>query len=89
MVQMVGANWCDKCHNAKRILEQKGFWDQIEYIDYDSPAGKKLAAQLGAEFVPFFVDHGELVEYVGQILHKLTVASLQRSFKINDRGTLQ
>ncbi|TCL76515.1 hypothetical protein EDC14_1002274 [Hydrogenispora ethanolica] len=89
MFQMVGADWCDKCRKAKRVLQEKGLWEQIEYIDYDTPAGKKLAAQLGAEHIPFFVDQGELVEYVGQILHKLTEANLKKSLGLGGGEVFQ
>jgi glutaredoxin len=81
--QMIGAAWCDKCRKAKQILQEKGLWELIEYIDFDSPEGKRIAEKVGAEHIPFFVDGGELVEYVGQLLHKLTEIRLEQSFGLD------
>lgn len=80
MFQMIGAEWCDKCQQAKKLLQERGLWELIEYIDYESPEGKGIAAKLGAENIPFFVEDGNLVLYVGEMLHRLTEERIKQAY---------
>lgn len=80
MFQMIGAEWCDKCRQAKKLIQERGFWDLIEYIDYDSPEGKQIAAKLGMEKIPFFIEDDKPLIYVGEILHRLTEARIKGAF---------
>ena len=80
MVRMIGAEWCDKCKQAKRLLQERGLLDLIEYVDYDSLEGRRLASKLEAKNIPFFVADGELVQYVGEVLHRLTEERIKQAF---------
>lgn len=80
MFQMIGAEWCDKCRQAKKILQERGLWDFIQYIDYDSPEGKEIATKLGVEKIPFFVENGKLFHYVGEVLHRLTEERIKQTY---------
>lgn len=71
MHQMVGAAWCQKCRQAKEILQNRGYWEQIEYLDYEQPAGKELVTRFAAAEVPFFVFEGLLIPTVGEFLRRL------------------
>lgn len=84
MFQMVGAEWCDKCHQAKKLLQERGLWDFITYIDYDSFEGKKIAKKLGIKNIPFFVENGVLVQYVGEMLHRLTEERIKQAYEGED-----
>lgn len=81
MFQMIGAVWCDKCQQAKELFQERGLWDLIEYIDFESPQGKGIAAKLGVEKVPFFVEDGNLVLYVGEMLHLLTQEKIKQAYE--------
>ncbi len=81
MFQMIGADWCDKCLQAKKLLEERGLWDLIEYIDYESTEGKEIAAQLGIENIPFFVEDGKPVLYVGEMLRRLTEERIRQAYE--------
>ena len=81
MFQMIGAEWCAKCSQTKKLIQERGFWDLIEYIDYDSPEGKQIAAKLGMEKIPFFVEDGKPLIYVGEILHRLTETRIKEAFE--------
>ncbi len=77
---MIGAEWCDKCRQAKELLQGRGLWDFIDYIDYESPQGKEIAAKLGIKNIPFFVEDGELVLYVSEMLHRLTEERIKLAY---------
>jgi thiol-disulfide isomerase/thioredoxin len=81
---MVGADWCDKCRQAKQIIQELGLWAQVQFIDFDDPEGKELAARYQREQIPFFVVGDELIEYVGQFLHVLTEARLIKEFGLEE-----
>ena len=71
MYQMIGAEWCEKCQQAKKILKERGFWDSIEYINYDEPKAKDLVEKYGADTIPFFIGRGKLYTYFGELLEEL------------------
>ena len=87
LFQMVGAEWCEKCQKSIKILKDRGFWDKIEFIEIDQPAGQKLAAEFGVEDIPFFLVEGRLITYFGEFLHLVTVASLNETY--GSQGELQ
>ncbi len=74
---VVGAAWCEKCQHTKELLFEKGLWQMVRYIDFETAEGKEMAVAYGAEQVPFFVADGARVEYVGQFLHILTERKLK------------
>ena len=81
MFQMIGAEWCDKCLQAKKLLQERGLWDFIEYVDYESEEGQKIASKLGIKNIPFFVEDGKPVLYVGQMLHRLTEERIKQAYE--------
>jgi arsenate reductase-like glutaredoxin family protein len=81
MFQMIGAEWCDKCRQARKLLQERGLWDFIEYIDYDSLEGKRIAKKLGVDTIPFFVEDGKLIQYVGEMLHRLTEKRIMQAYE--------
>lgn len=81
MFQMVGAERCDKSRQARKLLQERGLWDFIEYIDYDSLEGKRIAKKLGVDTIPFFVEDGKLLRYVGEILHRLTEIRIKQAYE--------
>lgn len=80
MFQMIGADWCDKCRQAKKLIQERGLWDLIEYIEYDSPEGKQIAAKFGIDKIPFFVADGNPLIYVGEILSRLTEERIKQNY---------
>ena len=84
---MVGANWCDKCRQAKNILEKKGVWDLVTYIDFDGQEGKGLADKYGAEHIPFYISDGHLISSTIEFVHLLQEASLTNAFGDDVEGS--
>ncbi len=83
---MVGAAWCEKCQQTKELLFEKGLWQMVHYLDFETAEGKKIAVEYGAEQIPFFVVDGELVEYVGQFLHILTERKMKEELAKEDEA---
>jgi glutaredoxin len=84
---MVGADWCDKCQQAKGILETKGVWDMVTYIDFDGQEGKELAEKYGAKHIPFYICDGQLFTSTIGFLHLLQEISLKNAFDADVEGS--
>ena len=46
LFQMVGAESCEKCQKSIKILKDHGFWDKIEFVEFDQPAGPKVSRRV-------------------------------------------
>jgi glutaredoxin len=80
MFRMYGAAWCEKCGKAKKILQERGLWELVEYVDYETPEGKAAGERLEAENIPFFEIDGEFVPHFGDFLHRLTHHALEQTY---------
>jgi len=58
-VEVLVSNWCGKCRQAKKILEEY----PVEWVLYNSPAGIKLLNQFKIEKIPAFVINKESMTY--------------------------
>ncbi|MGE5551804.1 MAG: hypothetical protein ACM3ZC_14925 [Bacteroidota bacterium] len=70
-VLMVGSDECRKCRQAKAVLNKRGLWPEIEYVEAGSARGRKLGAEHGLEVLPFYILDGKAYAYTGEVMRIL------------------
>ena len=84
-IMLFGAEWCNDCKTAKKMLEEKGL--AYTYIDVDTPAGRAMAEDYKARGLPLGILNGYSIfsNSAGLKRYLDTVESLKKRAALAER----